>query len=190
MRRSESVLLLGFYHPRYVEPLQTWADRLRAVGCSVTEGYPDTWYPEDVLEALATPRDLVVYFGHGEPGSWTGLGRIQATDVASVEMDAVTSAETPGRHAVVANCCCHAFSSQDGGPSMAEAFFRGGLADTVVGFEDDVRHSHNRETLDALLDAYRRAVPTKSGPGAFLDHARDGYDGLAVSHAQATLTGI
>ncbi|MFW6435807.1 MAG: hypothetical protein ACOCY1_05440 [Halovenus sp.] len=163
MPRSESVLLLGFYHPRYVEPLQTWAKRLRAVGCSVTEGYPDTWYPEDVLEALATARDLVVYFGHGEPGAWTGLGRIEAADLAAIDGDP---------HRVVLHSCCHAFDGEE--RSIAGAFLSAGLAEWVVGYDRRVHTDTNRTTLDRLLEKYRLAAATGGDPaGALRESARD-----------------
>ncbi|WEL20399.1 hypothetical protein [Halorhabdus sp. BNX81] len=156
MERSEQVLLLGFYHPRYLTPLRSWADRLRAVGCTVTEGYPDTWYAEDALDALGRRRDLVVYFGHGEPGAWTGLGRINADDVTSVE----------GKpHRVVVSCCCSAFEgdgdgngSDEGKRSIATAFLDGGLAECVVGYDGRVRYEDNRAVLDHLLEGCRTAV--------------------------------
>jgi len=184
MGRSESVLLLGFYHPRYVDPLRTWADRLRAVGCSVTEGYPDTWYPEDVLDALTTPRDLVVYFGHGEPGAWSGLGRIDAAAVASVEGEP---------HRLVLSACCSTFEGKRAGSegsqensdgaaeggdgeraqSVGAAFLEGGLAEAVVGYDDRIRHDDNRDVLDHLLAGYRTAVRDgDDGASAVLDRAR------------------
>jgi len=183
MGRSESVLLLGFYHPRYVEALRTWADRLRAAGCSVTEGYPDTWYPEDVLDALAAPRDLVVYFGHGEPGAWSGLGRIDAATVASVEGEP---------HRIVLSCCCSTFEKSagcdgsqedtdgaagggDGEPprSVGAAFLGSGLAESVVGYDDRIRHDDNRDVLDHLLAGYRTAIRDgDDGASALLDRAR------------------
>lgn len=155
MRRSEDVLLTGTYQPRYIDRLRAWGDRLRDAGCSVTEGYYDTWYAEDVLAALAQPRDLVVYFGHGVPGAWKGYGHVDATDIGALTSDA------PNR--LVASLCCESLVV-DPAREMAvgSALRDAGLAERVLGYDCRVRHEANRQTLDRLLSAYEKAVESDS----------------------------
>lgn len=155
MPSSESVLLLAYYHPRYVEPLEAWGDRLRVAGCTVAVRSHATWYARDVLEALSVPRSLVCYFGHGVPGAWRGF--------ATVDAAALRAVESPGRHRLVASLCCHAFVG-DGGSSVAEALLEGELAATVVGHQGAVRYERNRDTLDRLLGAYLAGVESSTDP--------------------------
>lgn len=155
MPSSESVLLLAYYHPRYVEPLEAWGERLRVAGCRVAVRSHATWYVHDVLEALSIPRSLVCYFGHGVPGAWRGF--------ATVDAAALRAVESPAPHRLVASLCCDAFAA-DGGSSVAEALLDGGLATTVVGHEGTVRYEQNRDTLDRLLGAYLAGVESSTDP--------------------------
>jgi hypothetical protein len=165
-------LLLSLYHPRYVNPIRSWADRLRVASVDVTEASHDTWYAEDVLDALETPRDLVVYFGHGVPGAWKGFGHVDATDIAAVDCG--------GSHRLVASLNCHALSAPSGsdgggGTSISDAFLDTEIAEAVVGHEGEVRYEDNRATLDRLLSTYLDAVRTDRDPVVALrERAKEG----------------
>lgn len=161
MPRSE-VLLVGGGRSRYETALAGWAERLRAAGCSVTRTSPSTWYGEEVLAALAEPRDLVVFFGHGRPGAWLGYARLDAASLAGVAPDAP--------HRVVASLSCGALDVPEDGPSLVAAAFDGDLATRFLGHERRVRHDVNRDCLDELLGAYRGAASGgDDGIAALLD---------------------
>lgn len=158
MPRSE-VLLVGGGRARYETPLTEWAERLRAAGCSVTRTSPSTWYGEEVLTALAEPRDLVVFFGHGRPGAWLGYARLDAGSLAGADPDAP--------HPVVASLSCGALDVPEDGPSLVESAVDEDLATRFIGHEGRVHHDVNRDCLDEVLAAYRAA-------------AVDGDDGVAA----------
>lgn len=147
MRRSDRVLLVGSYQPRYLDPLRQWAERLRNADCVVAERYHDVHEVDGALTALADPRDLVVYFGHGRPGAVRAFGGIDAADLLALEAD------TP--HRVVAVLCCDGFTAPENGISVGSALLNEGLATTVIGYSHPVEHETNRATLDRLLEAYR-----------------------------------
>lgn len=158
MRRSEEVLLLGSYLPRYVDPLRAWAERLRAVGCRVAERYPDRWYAEDALTALAEPRELVVYFGHGVPGAWKGFGHLDAADLSAID---------PRRsHGIVASLCCYSFTPDERGLDTGPALTDAGITECAVGYDGRIRHEENRRLLDQLFETYQNAIGSGADPTA------------------------
>jgi hypothetical protein len=169
MSASEGVLLIGHGHPRYGEPLADWADRLDGADVAITVADPATWYGEDVLEALAVPRALVIYFGHGEPGAWLGYARLTAAHISTIAADSA--------HRMVAGLCCEAHKSPHDGSSMLEAFLQSGLSKRTVGPIGSVRHERNRRQLDSIL-------------GAFLHARQVGEDGVHAVVTEAYKTGL
>ncbi|PSP76952.1 hypothetical protein BRC81_11445 [Halobacteriales archaeon QS_1_68_20] len=125
---------------------------------------PGGGYGEEVRAALADPRDLVVYFGHGRPGAWLGYVDLDAESLAAVD--------PADPHRLVAGLCCHALDGEGDG-DLPRTFLGNGLAHCFVGYRRRVEHEDNQENLDALLGAYRDALAAdEDGVRAVVERAR------------------
>lgn len=149
MTVTDSVLLIGHGHPRYQTALADWAGSLRETGCDVTRTTPRTWYGEEVLSALAEPRDLVVYFGHGYPGVWVGYVRLNATTIADVDVAQA--------HRLVAGLCCDSLTAPADGQALSTALLEGDVASRFLGYDGSLRFADNEAALATVVGAYRDA---------------------------------
>lgn len=136
------ILFLAYYHPRYMEPLKYWGGLFRRKGWTVKEMYPDAFYKEDVLEELENDHDLIIYFGHGIPGAWSGFGTISADDIAKIK--------SKSNKRVIISLSCGSLSSMNG-KNIAEAFIRNYLALYVVGYKGRIRYKENLDVVNQVF---------------------------------------
>jgi len=136
------ILLLAYYHPRYIKPLKQWGELLHEKGWNVTEMYPNAFYKEDVLEEFSKDYDVIVYFGHGMPGAWCGFGFISAMDFIKVK---------PKSSSRIIFCfCCHSMSSKNGN-CLGKVFIENSLATLVLGYNGWIKYEKNLEILERTL---------------------------------------
>jgi hypothetical protein len=149
------ILLLAYYHPRYMKPLMYWGGVFRSIGWSVKEMYPDAFYKEEVLDELANDYDLIVYFGHGIPGVWNGFGFITSGDIACVPNN---------KSRIVISLSCYSLC---GRKSIGDAFLSGSSASSVIGYDDRIKYEENIKVLDGLFSA----IAESGISGAVLENA-------------------
>lgn len=136
------ILLLAFYHPRYMEPMKRWGGLLRRKGWDVTEMYPTDYYKEEVLNEFTKNYDMIVYFGHGVPGAWCGYGFICADDFEKIKH---------GSHGrIILSLCCFSLC-EDRGKSLGDAFISNSLASFVFGYKGSIRYDENLEVLNRIF---------------------------------------
>ena len=136
------ILLLAYYHPRYMGPLKYWGKLFRRKGWTVKEMYPDAFYKEDVLEELEKDHDLVIYFGHGIPPAWSGFGTIGFDDIAKIK--------SKSNKKVIISLSCGSLSSLNG-KNIAEAFIGNSLASYVIGYKDRIRYKDNLDVVNQVF---------------------------------------
>ena len=144
------ILLLAYYHPRYMKPLMYWGGVFRSIGWSVKEMYPDAFYKEDVLDELAHDYDLIVYFGHGVPGAWNGFSFITSDDIGRVSNN---------KNRIVISLSCYSLCSVNGN-SIWDAFLSGSSAPgvvSVIGYDDRVKYEDNLKVLEELFSAIAKS---------------------------------
>lgn len=132
-----------------MEPLKYWGGLFRLKGWTVREMYPDAFYKEDVLEELEKDHDMIIYFGHGIPGAWTGFGTIGADDIAKIK--------SKSNKRVIISLSCGSLSSMNG-KNIAEAFIRNSIALYVVGYKNHIKY---KENLDVLNQVFSRLLDSK-----------------------------
>ena len=138
------ILLLAYYHPRYMKPLMYWGGVFRSIGWTVKEMYPDEFYKEDVLEELANDYDLIVYFGHGFPGTWNGFSFITSDDIGRVSNN---------KNRIVISLSCYSLC---GKKSIGDAFLSSSSTSSVIsviGYDDRIKYEENLKVLDELFSA-------------------------------------
>lgn len=138
------ILLLAYYHRRYMAPLAIGAGTLRKRGHLVREMYPDLYYNEDVLEELRrAPYDCILYFGHGMPGAWAGFSTISAEALC---------ATPPARQVgLVISLACHGFTPDKKGHSLCRSLVESCFSEHVAGFKGEVLFEHNLTRAEAVL---------------------------------------
>lgn len=155
------ILLLAYYHPRYMKPLMYWGGIFRSIEWSVKEMYPDAFYKEDVMDELANDYDMIVYFGHGIPGAWNGFGFITSGDIAGLP---------DNRRSIVISLSCYSLCGRE---SIGEAFIASSSASSVVsvvGYDDRIKYEDNLEVLEGLFSA----IAESGISGAVLENAVNG----------------
>ncbi len=136
------ILLLGYYSPKYIKPLQTWAKNLKASGHIVKEMYPDEYYKEDVLTALKLDYELVIYFGHGIPSRWSGFGGISCEELAQIR--------NPNPNRILLGMSCYSINEAEG-KGAAKVLAESSYAGIVAGYKDRIRYEDNLENLDKIM---------------------------------------
>jgi hypothetical protein len=139
------ILLLAYYHPRYMRPLRQWAAALRENGHTVREMYPDAYYKEDVLRELCCDYDLVVYFGHGVPTGWSGFSHISVQDLATLDN------QRPDR--VVLSLSCYSLTTS--GANIGSALLENAYAGLVGGYQEAIWYEDNKRNLDLIMEGIR-----------------------------------
>lgn len=140
-------LLLAYYNSRYIKPLEYWANRLRNNGFIVKEMYPDKYYKDDVLDHLQMDYDVVIYFGHGIPGAWSGYNRISISDIKNI--NSKYSQKT------IINLCCYSMSTTvELEKSFGEILFTQSIANCVLGYCDRVKYEDNLQFLNQFFEEY------------------------------------
>jgi len=139
---SMNILLLAFYHPRYMIPLKRWGDLLSQRGWCVTQMYPDAYYKEDILAEFRKDYDVTVYFGHGIPGAWCGYRFISTKDFEQVR--------SINFNRIVLSLSCYSLNTAYG-KSLGEVLIDNFLAKCVIGYEDRVKYEENLEFLNRIF---------------------------------------
>ena len=133
----KSILLLGFYHPRYINALLENGKVLEDQGFAVTYLMADKHYKEEVLDHLLRPYDLVIYFGHGEPGAIGGY--------RSICQDELPNSNQRQQRTVALLCCSSLEIAEQ--MSLGEQFLSNGLATKVVGYRGKISFEKNKKML-------------------------------------------
>ncbi len=136
------ILLLGYYSPKYIKPLQTWAEKLRTSGHIVKEMYPDEYYKEDVLMELKLDHELVIYFGHGIPGRWSGYGGISGKELEQIH--------NPNPNRILLGMSCYSIYEAEVKGS-AKVLAENSYAGIVAGYKDRIKYNDNLENLDIII---------------------------------------
>ena len=139
----ESILLLAYYHPRYIDMLKGCDKKLKAHGYKVTRLFADKHYKAEVLASLQKPFGLVIYFGHGEPGVLSGYRNI-------LQEEFYNSSKKVIPRVVLALSCCSL--DKKGPSSLADRFVSENLALKVIGYKGKVRFEDNRKILEKVCD--------------------------------------
>lgn len=139
------ILLLAYYHPRYMKPLKQWAAVLRENEHEVREMYPDSYYKEDVLQELGNDYNLVVYFGHGVPTGWSGFSHISVQDLAALN--------NQRSDRVVLSLSCYSLTTS--GTNIGTALLANAYAGLVGGYQEAICYEENKKTLDLIMEGIR-----------------------------------
>jgi len=139
---SMRILLLAFYHPKYMGPLKYWGDLLSRKGWDVTEMYPNAYYKEDVLGEFSKDYDVIVYFGHGVPGAWCGFSFISANDFTQIR--------SPNPNRIILSLSCYSLNTECG-KSIGEVLIDNSLARCVIGYKDRIKYEENVELLNQIF---------------------------------------
>ena len=137
-----NILLLAFYHPRYMVPLNQWGNLLGQRGWNVTQMYPDTYYKEDIITEFSKDYDVIVYFGHGVPGAWCGYRFIRIKDFEQIK--------SIKNNLGVMSLSCYSLSNKRG-KSLGEVLINSSLAEYVIGYEDRIKYKENLELLNHIF---------------------------------------
>lgn len=138
----KQILLLAYYHPKYIKPLMRWGKILTHQGWHVTEMYPDAYYKEDVLNELEKEHDVIVYFGHGVPGAWCGFGFISANDFTQIR------SSNPNR--IILSLSCYSLSAYCQ-KSIGDVLINISLARCVIGYKDRIKYEENLDILNQIF---------------------------------------
>ena len=138
---SKSILLLAYYHPRYIVPLRQLGERLAKLSFVVTPLFADEHYKSEVIEHLRQPFDLVIYFGHGEPGVLSGY-----RGICQEELPRNKSLSLP--QTLIILSCSSLDQTPDG--SIADNFISRGLAENVIGYQGKIKYKANKKFLELI----------------------------------------
>jgi hypothetical protein len=145
-------LFLAYYHPKYINPLKNWAKALRAKGIYTKEMYPDKFYKEDVIRHLKLNYDVIIYFGHGIRGAWSGYKRITIGDIKKNNSNKKLKT-------IISLSCYGMSQTQKHEKSFCEQLLDNSIADCVIGFNGKVRYEANLKFLNILMTDFLKKTP-------------------------------
>jgi hypothetical protein len=140
--KNRRILLLGFYHRRYIEPLIKWSRVLSKKGWTVNQMYPNCFYKEDVLLEITKGYDVILYFGHGSPGTWCGFKSINVDDLLSIK--------STNTNTIIIMLSCYGLDKSHG-KSLGDVIIKNSLAKYVFGYKSAVKYTENIVVLNKIL---------------------------------------
>ncbi|MGD1046693.1 MAG: C25 family cysteine peptidase [Bacteroidota bacterium] len=120
---------------------------MRSEGIDTTEMYPDKFYKDDVIEHLQLDYDVVLYFGHGIRGAWSGYNRITIKDLRTIK-----SKHT--QKTIMSLSCYSMCDTQKDEKSFGDHIIDNSLANCVLGYNDKIKYESNLQFMNLLLDNY------------------------------------